>query len=197
MKSSQVPLTPAFLSAVADGDLHNAMVAATPGGIEAQEAAGQAMLTLKFNQLPKEYLHWRGEGTARECFERLGFKFGNDIDELFVSITPPAGWTMRAAPNHSMWNYIHDDQGRIRGGVFYKAAFYDRRANVRLNTRYEGGGDYRDGKRYSVVKDTATGNVLIEYGPTEDWNQSEKEDRITFEWLDAQFPEWRNVEAYW
>lgn len=193
MKQSQAQMTPAFLSALADGDMHNALVAGTPGGIEAQEAAGQAMLTLKFNQLPKD-----GMDRFREVLERAGFKIGNDVDDIFVSVTAPEGWTLRPAPDHSMWSYIHDDQGRKRGNVFYKAAFYDRRANFRLATRYEGGGDYRDGgKRYSAAKDTATGAVLIEYGPTEDWTQSEKEDRITLEWLDAAFPDWKNVEAYW
>jgi len=184
---------PAAISALARGDLHNAEVAATPGGIEAQEKAGQAMLTLKFNQLPKD-----GMERHRETLERLGFKIGNDVDDIFVAITAPAGWTLRPAPDHSMWSYIHDDQGRRRGSVFYKAAFYDRSSHFSLQPRYSGGGDYRDGgKRYSVVKDTATGNVLIEYGPTEDYKQSEKEDRATIEWLDAQFPVWRNVEAYW
>ena len=96
-----------------------------------------------------------------------------------------------------MHSYIHDEQGRKRGGVFYKAAFYDRRAHFSLSTRYEAGGDYDGGKRYSRARDTATGIVLIEYGPTKDFEQSDKEDRITVEWLDAAFPEWRNVEAYW
>lgn len=197
MKSDKINITPAALVAASKGDLHNFIVAATPGGIEAQERAGQAMLTLKFNQLPKEYLFWNEPGTWRECFERLGFKFGSDIDDLFVGVTAPPGWALRPS-DHSMWSYIHDGQGRRRGSIFYKAAFYDRSANVRLESRYQGGGEYRDGrKRYSVAKDTATGNVLIEFGPTEDFKQSEKEDRLTFEWLDAALPDWRKVEAYW
>jgi hypothetical protein len=196
MRSDRLILTPAALSAVAAGDMHNALVAATPGGIEAQEKAGQAMLTLKFNQLPKEYIYWRGTGTAREMMERVGFRFGADVDNLFVSVTPPEGWTLRAS-DHSMHSYIHDGQGRKRGSVFYKAAFYDRRAHFSFNTRYQGGGDYEGHKRYSRARDTATGAVLIEYGPTEDFSQSEKEDRVTFEWLDSAFPDWHNVEAYW
>lgn len=189
-------LTPAALSAIARGDLHNAFVAVTPGGIEGQEKAGQAMLTLKFNQLPKEYLYWRGEGTWQEAMGRLGFKFGADVDDLFISITPPAGWTLRAS-DHSMWSYIHDEQGRKRGKVFYKAAFYDRSAHFSLDTRYQAGGEYEGDKRYSRARDTATGSILIEYGPTEDYSQSEKEDRVTFKWLDDARPDWHNVEAYW
>lgn len=196
MKPNRLNMTPAALSALASGDVHNALVAATPGGIEAQEKAGQAVLTQKFNQLPKEYLYWQGKGTYREAMERLGFKFGDDVDNLFVSVTPPAGWTLRPS-DHSMHSYIHDDQGRKRGSVFYKAAFYDRRAHFSLSTRYQGGGDYRDQERYSAVRDTATGATLIEFGPTEDLDQSHKEDAATFSWLDDAFPDWRNVEAYW
>jgi hypothetical protein len=191
MRKTAMNLTPAALSAAAHGDLHNAMVAATPGGIEAQEAAGQKMLTLRFNQLPKD-----GLDRFREALERVGFKFGSDVDDLFIGITAPDGWTLRPS-DHSMWSYIHDDQGRRRGSVFYKAAFYDRKAYLSLDTRYTAGGDYRDQKRYSVAKDTATGEVLLQLGPTEDWNQSEADDKKTFTYLDERFPRWRNVEAYW
>lgn len=192
MRQSKAQLTPAVFAALATGDMHNALVAATPGGIEGQEKAGQAMLTLKFNQLPKD-----GMERHREALERFGFKIGSDVDDIFVGVTAPDGWTLRPS-DHSMWSYIHDEQGRKRGAVFYKAAFYDRNAHLSLQTRYTGGGDYRDNhKRYSVAKDTATGKVLIEFGPTEDFTQSEKEDRATFEWLDAAYPDWRNVEAYW
>lgn len=185
-------LTPAALVAAAKGDLHNAIVASTPGGIEGQEKAGQAMLTLKFNQLPKD-----GMDRYRDALERLGFKIGKDTDDIFVSVTAPEGWTLRPS-DHSMWSYIHDEQGRKRGSVFYKAAFYDRSAHFSLQPRYAAGGDYRDkGQRFSSVKDTATGAVLIEYGPTEDYTQSEKEDRVCMDWLTAQFPDWQNVEAYW
>lgn len=182
---------PAALSALAKGDLHNASVAATPGGIEAQEKAGQSMLTLKFNQLPKD-----GMQRYRANLENFGFKIGKDVDDLFVSVTPPEGWTLRPS-DHSMWSYIHDDQGRKRGGVFYKAAFYDRSAHFSLQPRYSAGGDYRGQDRYSAVKDTATGDVLFELGPKKDYGESEQDDKATFEWADKKFPDWKNVEAYW
>lgn len=196
MKNNEMRLTPAVLAAAAKGDFHNAIVAATPGGIEAQEKVGQALLALKFNQLPKEYIYWRGVGTWQEAMGRLGFKFGSDVDDIFVSITPPKGWTLRPS-DHSMWSYIHDEQGRKRGSVFYKAAFYDRCAHFSLSTRYQGGGDYRGRQRFSCARDTATGTVLIEYGPTEDFKQLEQEDRAILKWLDDALPDWRNVEAYW
>lgn len=191
MKNTNPMMTPAALGALARGDLHNAMVAATPGGIEAQEKAGQAMLTLKFNQLPKERLD-----RYRAHLERIGFKFGTDVDDLFISVTPPAGWELRPS-EHSMWSYIHDGQGRKRGAVFYKAAFYDRKASITLDARYQGGGDYRGQDRYSVAKDTATGEVFLEIGPIKEYAEQDAADRKTFDYLDKHFPDWRSVEAYW
>ena len=69
----------ATLAAASRGDLANLLVASTPGGIERQEAAGQRMLVASA-MLPKE-IH----GATREQLTALGFKFGADVDELFVT----------------------------------------------------------------------------------------------------------------
>lgn len=130
-KTTEMNITPAALVAAARGDLHNAALAATPGGIEAQEKAGQALLVASTN-MPKTM------SPSREAFEKIGFKFGNDVDELFLSATLPPGWT-RAATDHSMYSKILDEQGRERVTVFYKAAFYDRHADAGLICRYRVG----------------------------------------------------------
>lgn len=192
MKKTDQNLTPAALAALAKGDLDNALVASTLGGIEAQEKTGQALLTLKFNQLPKE-----GMDRFRSALEKFGFTTGNEVDDIFIGIKAPDGWTLRAS-DHLMWSYIHDEQGRKRGGVFYKAAFYDRRANFNLQTRYQGGGAYHDNGRYSEAVDTATGEILLQFGPeSDDYSKIDTNDKATFDYLDQHFPGWRNVEAYW
>ena len=43
----------------------------------------------------------------------------------------PQGWTRRAT-DHDMHSEILDEAGKIRISVFYKAAFYDRRAHAEL-----------------------------------------------------------------
>ena len=84
MKRSSVNhITPAALMAAARGDLANALVASTPGGIEAQEAAGQATFCANAT-LPKD--------CPREALEKLGVKFGKNYDDLFVSVTLSFGW---------------------------------------------------------------------------------------------------------
>ena len=117
-------VNPAALSALAKGDLENFATASTPGGIEAQEKAGQALLVASAN-MPKSM------SPSREAFEALGFVFGTEVDELFLKAKLPPGWT-RAATDHSMWSTIVDEKGRKRVEIFYKAAFYDRRADAHI-----------------------------------------------------------------
>lgn len=83
MRSSELRMTPAALAAAAEGDLRNALVAATPGGIEASEKAGQQALVAS-TDMPKQL--------DRAAFEKVGFTFGADVDELFIKATLPPGW---------------------------------------------------------------------------------------------------------
>lgn len=110
------------LSALADGDLKNALVAKTPGGIEAQEAQGQKDL-IRSSYLPKE--------CPRDELEALGFKFGEDHDDIFINVEMPKGWSKRATDS-AYWTDLIDNEGVVRGAIFYKAAFYDRRASMKL-----------------------------------------------------------------
>lgn len=101
-----------------------------PGHIEEMEAQGQAQL-LNSTELPTDMRE------GRQAYEALGFTLGapHPNDPMFCPATLPEGWT-RAATDHSMWSRILDQHGRERVEIFYKAAFYDRRAFMRLNTPY-------------------------------------------------------------
>jgi hypothetical protein len=114
---------PAAAAAVLKGDLANARVASTPGGIEAQERAGMDGVVAAADRMPKEMY------PDRAAFEALGFVFGEDLDDIFVRATYPPGWTLRPS-EHAMNSYIHDADGVRRIEFFYKAAFYDRRADA-------------------------------------------------------------------
>ncbi|MCM8548945.1 hypothetical protein [Streptomyces sp. STCH 565 A] len=106
-----------------------AMGGGSPGeAIEAQEKAGQSQL-VHSDQLPTT-MH-----NDQAAFEALGFTFGDAdaSDPLFRPATLPDGWK-REASDHSMWSHIVDDLGRRRVSIFYKAAFYDRRADMGLVT---------------------------------------------------------------
>lgn len=95
--------------------------------IERMEAEGQRQL-LESCDLPTE-------GSEDPEFLRLGFTFGepHKEDPMFRPATLPQGWK-REGTDHSMHTKIVDELGRERVSVFYKAAFYDRRADMHLNT---------------------------------------------------------------
>ena len=107
--------------------LLNLLRSMEPGGIEAMEAQGQREL-LNSTTLPTD------TSGSDEAFLALGFAFGETVpgDDLFRQATLPAGWE-RKGSDHAMWSYVVDDRGIERVAIFYKAAFYDRRAFMRLD----------------------------------------------------------------
>lgn len=117
--------------------------ALTDGGIEASEERGKRGL-LKTDLLPVEiqgrYLEadrrLQTDEEARADFEALGFVLGEPSpdDPLFAPATFPTGWTRDGSIDHSMWSHLLDEDGNRRVAIFYKAAFYDRRAFMRLET---------------------------------------------------------------
>lgn len=118
-------LTPAAMRAASEGDAPNFFAAALPGGIEAQEAAGQRDLCAS-SRLPKD-APWPE-------LEALGIVRGEDVDNLFVNATLPAGWSIKPT-DHSMWSKLLDETGAERASIFYKAAFYDRSAHLTLTAK--------------------------------------------------------------
>jgi hypothetical protein len=187
-------ITPAAIAAFARGDLENFVVAATPGGIEAQEAAGQA--TFCASQILPKDMH----GVTREQLEAIGFKFGDDQDDIFVNATLPAGWTKKAS-DHSMWSYLHDEKGRKRARIFYKAAFYDRRASLRMDSRYslssyQDGAD-KDHYRVAAMDCDTEIHVFGEYARSGGYEDGRALEKDAEEWMLQKYPDFRNNFAYW
>ena len=170
------------------------LLACLPGGIERQEADGQRTLVGR-DMLPKEI-----SGATREQLTAIGFKFGNDVDDLFVECELPKGWTKRAT-DHAMHSELLDDKGRRRAWIFYKAAFYDRVANMQMARRFSV-------QVYKPVpnKPQCYQCVVLD-GDTEVFNAGEwcnDKDAVclvvekpAFDWLQANYPDWKNVWAYW
>lgn len=189
---------PAAIAAFASGDVENALVAMTPGGIEAQEKRGQMALVNSSN-LPKDM------SPSREAFEKVGFVFGADVDDLFVSAKLPPGWT-RAATGHSMHSDIMDEHGRKRVGVFYKAAFYDRRANCYLIRRYTidtrypdlpGGEGLGEDQIAIVVSDAGKEIHRQEVLKRDDWRGGDAATAAARAWLTEKFPGSDEPTACW
>lgn len=102
------------------------------GYITGMEAAGQRQLVAS-QALP-------AHGPWDELTE-LGFVKGDAVDDLFVTAQLPAGWSKEGS-DHAMHSYIVDERGVRRVNVFYKAAYYDRKADMHLmNPGYSAGVD--------------------------------------------------------
>jgi hypothetical protein len=69
----------------------------------------------------------------RSALEAAGVKFGDEVpgDPLFQYVELPEGWSKKGT-DHAMHSELLDEKGRVRAYIFYKAAFYDRRANLDL-----------------------------------------------------------------
>ncbi len=101
--------------------------------IERQEAEGQRELC-QADVLPDR-------GSDDPAIQALGIEWGELVpgDKLFRYAALPLGWSKRAHADHSMWCDVLDAEGAVRARVFYKAAFYDRRAEIFPLRRSEGG----------------------------------------------------------
>lgn len=91
--------------------------------ITEQESAGQRQL-VHSDQIPTE---------GSDALVALGFTLGEVVqgDPMFRHVTLPEGWT-KVGTDHAMHSEIRDQLGRARAGIFYKAAFYDRRAECHV-----------------------------------------------------------------
>jgi hypothetical protein len=107
-----------------------------PGAIEAQEAAGGAAMAAGDCEIIP------ASGATDDELTALGFVLGpaDASDRLFRQATLPPGWK-RAGTGHSMHTDIVDELGRKRIGIFYKAAWYDRRADLHITTVFGYVGD--------------------------------------------------------
>jgi len=189
-------MTPAMLAAEALGI---GASAGAPGAIEASEAAGQKQL-VESTDMPLELSGMKYGENGKPLFEQAGFTFGAKIDDLFQQATLPPGWR-REATGHSMWSDILDEHGRKRVSVFYKAAFYDRKAHARLNHRYHAGIDYDcDPKSRPTRACIFDQGVAIAAFPIEDpesYNSGNAAEKAAVAELNARFPDWLNPLAYW
>lgn len=179
--------------------LLEAMIFGASGSIERQEAQGQAEL------VRSEVLPTNGIDQMRQMIESNGGSVGEPVvgDEMFTSAVLPVGWQKRAT-DHSMWSELLDSKGRVRAGIFYKAAHYDRSAHIQPHRRFQIDRYSHNvkGEVKASIKD-ACGEVeftteIVKVG--EDDKEWDVRDRLEAEakaYLDEHFPEWESPEAYW
>jgi hypothetical protein len=184
--------------------LAEVMVRGPEGLIEESEARGQQQL-VESQAIPVRWGMGAGEPAELDAkLAELGFELGDPYpdDDLFRPAKLPEGWG-KAATGHSMHSDILDERGFARIGVFYKAAFYDRRADMRLHRRILTAYDPRRGfdeKHYRVVWAAmpVTGGresyTILESFHSDDYAEV---DDLADAWVTKNYPDWRNPLAYW
>lgn len=175
-----------------------------PRAIENQEAQGQKELN-ESQQLPKKCNSPRGINAA-EQYHKMGIKVltSSKGDDLFLGVKMPNGWK-KEATDHSMWNNLVDDKGRIRGRFFYKAAFYDRDSFMNFTTRYEWKCDYSEKEfhSYHVWDSEKKEAVFVTEKMSSDCNtpgyfkMQDKLQKQCEDFLAHNFPNHKDINAYW
>ena len=178
---------PAAWDALSKGDFKNAVIAATPGGIEAQESDGQKEFVAN-ETLPQE--------CPREELEQLGFIFGENNDDIFIRVQFPIGWSKQPT-DHSMWSDLIDNNGRKRGLIFYKAAFFDRSAHMRLHPRYSFTSERNDDYDIIAYIVTDCGKEIHRIDGYWKFRDASFHNNLAVEWLNRHFPDWESKLAYW
>ena len=176
--------------------------ASAAGAIVAQEKAGQTSF-VKSDTLPSQMSR-----EARLGLETAGVVFGDPVpgDYLFVYVTLPNGW-YKEGTSHDMYSSLMDNKGRKRAGIFYKAAFYDRRADLRIESRFEVRQDYNATGGTVIYYVTDGGEKVFTTDPIaykgekygRHHQKAQKKALETCEsWLKSNdFPEWANPGMYW
>jgi hypothetical protein len=230
MEDQNARITPAGIGALIKGDLENFRVASMPRVIiETQEAVGQIDM-IKTTQLPiaVEKLNFERDNPniikeSKEIWGKLGIEIIDKVDELFFSVKLPDKWEMKTRES-SYGTYLVDEKGRERVSIFYKAAFYDRRAyaditrRFRISTKHEFELDWskacnlsknefdklrrkeEESLTFGIVLDGE--NVIFETKhekkfSEKSWKQVEKFNKICRKYLDKNYPDWENPFAYW
>lgn len=169
--------------------------------IESSESRGQDELVrsavLPSKMSPKD----------RSLLEANGVVFGDPVDgdDMFVHVTLPLGW-MKRPTDHAMWSDLVDEKGRKRAAIFYKAAFYDRSADLTMVTRHRleaeipphgSDEDKRWARRYRAMVDDV---VLFDTGWVEP-PAGRKWETPAFDaaeaWLNEHRPGWKDPALYW
>lgn len=189
-------LTPAAVAALLRGEIENLHAASTPGGIEAQEAAGQAILSSDNNRLPLRIIPTKITHAMIEA--AWGVKFGAPVEDIFIETAFPEGWKI-VPTAHNMWSDLIDDKGSRRAGVFYKAAFYDRKAHLTINRRYEVNITYQTSPQYYSIVDNKLGKEIYYLGKAGERDFQTQDALINDgeEWLKKNYPDYTNPLAYW
>lgn len=188
-------------------DMERWVMGGNPDAILAQEARGADSFVTS-DTLPTDISN-RTEAEA--YLKTLGFKFLGPVpnDKLFQYVKFPEGWKRKPDSDDPRHITLLDNKDRKRGYIFYKAAFYDRKASMHLDRRFDFHTDYSPGSskaKYSQawVEDysyTVPKKVFvtekIERTSDKYWDFDMQVEQLAHEWLIDMFPGSDKFSMYW
>lgn len=182
--------------------LARSMLSSRP--IEQMESEGQRQLVASA-VLPTK-------GLEHPAFAAWGIRIGTPVDgdPLFTHVELPAGWT-KSATEHAMHSTLVDGLGRERGDIFYKAAFYDRRADIYPTCRFSAATVYPEsdaGTVAQVTRKDAGGVLTVLHRVERLWPAGGKDQPAAWSvrraaaeeavaWLAERYPHYTDPAAYW
>lgn len=203
------------------GTIALAAVLGPGAAIERQEAEGQREL-VQSETLPSEC-----SKENQSALEAGGVVFGKHVggDTLFRYVTLPTGWK-KVPTDHAMWSKLVDEKGRERAAIFYKGAFYDRKAALHALRRFQIREDFQRDADGSIVHNYETTRAYVLDGETRifetdwitiaqpvaglpvhehraAWNAYEAKMKtagaraLANAWLAARYPNHTDPSAYW
>ena len=139
-------MKPRNLSAEVDDNPALGLALCLAGLVEVTERQGAAEVVAS-SVIPTEM-----QGVDDAALVALGFVLGPvcEDDPLFRAVTLPDGWSRVSGGGAGYWTFLVDPAGRRRFVLFYKAAFYDRRAYLEALPRF--GIRVRDDHRCVLVE---------------------------------------------
>ena len=142
--------------------------------------------------LPREELNPR----KIKFFQKLGFTFDSSNDKI-KKITLPKGWSIISNQSSSM---ILDSKNRRR--MFSSKDFFAKSDNVKLLTRYMVSSKRVANDRFSpilVYVSDSDRNMIKSIGLCGTYNSQDYNSLVeqAENYLDKNFPGWRNPKSYW
>lgn len=176
-------------------------------GVLAAEAAG-ARSFVQSEVLPKQGIQ---DGVKAGLVEITG-----DADDLFCNVKLPEGWEKKSDVRDPRHIALYDANGHTRASIFYKAAFYDRKADMWWKTRFRVSRLYPEDRNDPVrvvILDLAgefdpkgsDGQIIKDFGELPDGKDGyparEKAEKKLIaqakKWLKKNYPKYESVAAYW
>lgn len=137
--------------------------------------------------------------TQAGCSDRI--RILKQHDDLFNEVELPEGWSI-VATEHNMWNRLLDEKKRERAAIFYKAAFYDRRAHMYWNCFYSvENNSSLENEATDVRIVSRDGETIIlqkvSEGPEPQWERVRLAQKKLEETMQTLHKDWKNPAAYW